>query len=93
MRTYSLANPDFKNTIDLTTYKILIEYTILSIVPTAQLQVNKNEFMILSEITTGEAIKIGKALAKTELGHFCLSRPILFVGRKNIRKGEANEKQ
>ena len=94
MKTYYLANPDYRNSIDLEmNYKTLIEYTVLSIAPTATLQVNKHDFTILSDITTGEAIKIGKALAQTSLGSFCLSRPILFVSRKQNKKEDNNAKQ
>lgn len=81
MRTYRLAHPDYRKIIDLRDYKVLIEATIIGICPGAQLQVNQDNFVILTPITKGEAIKIGRALAHSILGQFCLSRPILFVGR------------
>ena len=81
MRTYSLAHPTFRKIIDLRNYATLIDTTVSGIHPGAQVQVNKDNYVILTPITKGEAIKIGRALAHSILGQFCLSRPILFVGK------------
>ena len=83
MRIYRLANADKRKTIDLRNYSETIESIVTSIVPNATVIVNESEYIILTEISKGQVIKIGRGLAQSELGDFCMSRPILFIGEKS----------
>ena len=82
MRIYRLADTQKRKETDLQDYAELIEKIVTSIVPGAVVIVSESDYTILSDITKGQMIKIGRALAHSELGQFCISRPILFVGEE-----------
>ncbi len=82
MRIYRLADAQKRKEIDLRDYEEIIVAIVTSVVPHADVVVGKSEYTIMTDITKGEVIKIGRALAHSELGQFCISRPILFVGEE-----------
>ena len=82
MRIYRLANVQKRKEIDLRDYEDLIISIITKVIPDADVVVGIEEYTIMSDITKGQAIKIGRALAHSKLGVFCISRPILFVGEQ-----------
>lgn len=82
MRLYRLASSQNRKVIDLRNYETIIVTIVTSVVPLADVVVSESEYIILTDITKGEAIKIGRALAHSELGQFCISRPILFIGEE-----------
>ena len=82
MRIYRLANFQKRKEIDLRDYEDLIISIITKVLPDADVVVGIEEYTIMSDITKGQAIKIGRALAHSKLGDFCISRPILFVGEE-----------
>jgi len=82
MRLYRLADAQKRKEIDLRNYRELIETIVISVVPDADVIVGVSDYTIMSDIKKGEVIKIGRALAHSELGKYCISRPILFVGEE-----------
>lgn len=82
MRIYRLADTQKRKETDLLDYAELIEKIVTSVVPGAVVIVSESDYTILSDISKGQMIKIGRALAHSELGKFCISRPILFVGEE-----------
>lgn len=82
MRIYRLANVQKRQEIDLRDYEEIIISIITEIVPDADVVVGVTDYTIMTDITKGQAIKIGRALAHSSLGTFSISRPILFVGEQ-----------
>jgi hypothetical protein len=82
MREYQLASSVYREQIDLTKHRRLIERIVHKYVPDGEVTVNHESFLIEQDITKGQAIMIGRDLAKTELGKYCIQRPSLFVGRR-----------
>ncbi len=80
MRVYSLANPDYKKTVDLRRFEDYIRKAVKDTNPDLQVVVDKNSYAIPDTATTGEIIKIGRAIAKSPLRKYCMERPALFVG-------------
>lgn len=80
MRVYSLANPDYRKSVDLTEFENYIQKAVKDTNPNLQVVVDKNSYAIPDTVTTGEIIKIGRAIAKSPLRKYCMERPVLFVG-------------
>ena len=64
MREYSLQDPEYRKTIDLTNYRTLIENTIHSVSPTINVEVYKDHYTIDPDPPKGDLIKIGRLLAQ-----------------------------
>lgn len=77
-RTYKLANLEYRKEIDLRKYSALIIESVQKVVPNAKVTVNENDYIVHDDITSGDARKIGKILARSKLGKYCLQRPVLF---------------
>ena len=82
MRVYSLANPDYRKNVDLREYEKYIREAVLNTNANLQVVVDKSSYAIPDTVTIGEAIKIGRAIAKSPLGQYCMERPVLFIGAK-----------
>ena len=94
MREYSLQDPGYRKKVDLRNYKKLIEDSVLAIAPTAVVTVYKDKYTITPDLPKGDLIKIGRLIAHTDLGQYCMIRPILFKGgvsREPVQM-ESNEK-
>ena len=88
MIRYALADASLRNKVNLKDYEDVISSAILSVFPKAKFKVFEYCYEIYSPINKGQILKIGRTLAHSDLGKFCLSRPILFVGRKSKREGD-----
>lgn len=80
MREYSLQDPEYRETVDLRNYKGIIENSVFAIAPTAVVTVYKDKYTITPDLPKGDLIKIGRLIAHTDLGQYCMIRPILFKG-------------
>lgn len=88
-RKYRLADTNNRNDVDLTEYADLIESVIQEECPDVKVSIEEKSYTVNKELTKGEAIRIGRALAKTELGKYCANRYVLFFGQ-TVEKGEEN---
>lgn len=91
MRKYSFAATDHRNTINLTDYRDLIIETIHNICPNIEVRVEEDGYYLPEDVPRGDKIKIGRALAQTKLGTYCVNRPLLFIG-KNVEEQKNNKK-
>ena len=82
MRVYSLANPEYRRTVNLQNFEKDIRKAVKNTNPDLEVVVDEHSYAIPDTVTTGEIIKIGRAIAKSSLGKYCLERPVLFVGAK-----------
>ena len=74
MRIYRLADVQMRKEIDLRDYENLIVSIITSVVPDADVVVGVSEYTIMTDISKGQAIKIGRALAHSrELGFYSVN--------------------
>ena len=80
MREYSLQDPEYRKTVDLRNYKTIIEDSIHQVAPDAIVTVYKDRYTITPDLSKGQLIKIGRLIAQTTLGQYCMIRPILFKG-------------
>lgn len=91
MRKYCFADKDYKHTIDLKDYADVIVEAVHEICPDIEVIVESDGYILPKDVPHGIKVKIGMALAKTELAQYCLNRPVLFRGKtmneqKNKRK-------
>lgn len=91
MTVYQLANPEYRNNVDLTKYKKLIEKLVTDEVPDAMVIVKETQYYVSPDLTRGQAIRIGRAIASSEIGKYTMSRPSLFVGKKISERKEESE--
>lgn len=80
LREYRLVNKAIE--VDLTDYEDIIKKTIATIVPDAAVTVLPDKYIIDSELSQKDTVKIGRALARTVLGQFCAAKYVLFKGKK-----------
>ena len=80
MREYSLQDPEYRKTVDLRNYKTIIEDSVHQVSSDAIVTVFKDRYTITPDLTKGQLIKIGRLIAHTNLGQYCMIRPILFKG-------------
>ena len=88
-REYKLADSTNRKDVDLTKYEKQIIEAIHKERPDVKVTVNQDCYTLDRELKRGEAIRIGRTLAKTELGKYCANRYVLFFGQ-TIEKGEKN---
>ena len=88
-RKYRLADSTNRKDVDLTKYEEQIMEAIHKERPDVKVTVNQDSYTLDRELKRGEAIRIGRALAKTELGKFCANRYVLFFGQ-TVEEGEEN---
>ena len=92
MREYSLQDPEYRKTVDLRNYKTIIEDSAHQVASDAIVTVFKDRYTITPDLTKGQLIKIGRLIAHTNLGQYCMIRPILFKGEViNTDSSEQNE--
>ena len=93
MREYSLQDPEYRKTVDLRNYKTIIEDSIHQVAPDAVVTVYKDRYTITPDLSKGQLIKIGRLIAQTTLGQYCMIRPILFKGEviKDTHNSGQNE--
>jgi hypothetical protein len=80
MRAYQLADVSLRESVNLTVYEDVIKEIIHQVIPSAEVIVQPDRYLIKNEISKGDAIRIGRNIAHSELGRFCLQRAILFIG-------------
>ena len=82
MRVYSLANPEYRRAVNLQDFEKDIRRAVKNTNPSLEVVVDEHSYAIPDTVTTGEVIKIGRGIAKSPLGKYCLERPVLFVGAR-----------
>lgn len=85
MRIYELANTSLRRRVNLLDYKTIIEQVINEEAPAVEVTVKPNCYILDKDITKGQAIRIGRKIAHSKLGQYCLLRSILFVGHSSIK--------
>lgn len=80
MRVYELANTELRGSVNLINYEEIIKQIIKDIAPQVKVTVEPDRYILDREISKGQAIRIGRKIAKSRLGRYCLQRSILFVG-------------
>ena len=91
MREYSLQDSEYRKTVDLRDYETIIVESVHEVSAAAIVNVYKDRYTITPDLTKGQLIKIGRLIANTTLGQYCLIRPILFKGE--VIKDTANSGQ
>ena len=67
--------------VDLTDYTDLITSIIHTHAPEVMLRVLPDQYLVTPRLTQSQAIRIGREIAKTELGQFCYLKPMLFKSK------------
>lgn len=86
MRVYKLANPSSRKHVDLRDYQQLITTIVLQEAPNVVVVVEHDYYTIEGNFSKGQAIRVGRNIAKSPLGEFCILRPTLFVGHDESSK-------
>lgn len=80
MKEYRLADTGFRKEIDLRKFEKEIKKAVHKYCPTAKVVIRSDHYDIDTDISKGDAIRIGRQLASGKLGKYCLQRATLFVG-------------
>lgn len=90
MRIYELANVELRGEVSLLDYKDIIEQVIKEEAPEVKVTIEPDRYILDTDISKGQAIRIGRKIAKSDLGQYCLLRSTLFLGHSlPISKKEA----
>ncbi len=82
-REYLLADKTFRDKVDLREHKKLIKETIHQVVPDLKVKVKSDRYIFdKDKVTSGQARRIGRLMAKTELNQYAHRRAVLFEGRE-----------
>ena len=79
MRLFTFASGAARKEVDLRDFEDIIINTVKEVIPGAKVKVYPDGYVV-DKITTGEAIKIGRKLASTELCTYCIKISKLFNG-------------
>lgn len=90
MTKYRLEDIKKRRLVDLRKHEIMITEIVQSVHPKAKVKVVADGYYLSDDISRGEKIIIGRLLAKTELGQYCLNRPVLFRGCNMSIENEDN---
>ena len=80
MRKYTLASPESRSTVDLRYYRAIIESAVQEIMPTAKVIVESDCYYVSPSPKRGDAVKIGRAICKSNLSRHCIKLSKLFTG-------------
>ena len=79
MRKYTLASPESRLTVDLRHYQEIIESAVQEIMPAAKVIVESDCYYVSPSPKRGDAVKIGRAICKSNLNRHCIQLPKLFT--------------
>ena len=79
MRKYTLASPESRSTVDLRYYRAIIESAVQEIMPTAKVIVESDCYYVSPSPKRCDAVKIGRAICKSNLNRHCIQLPKLFT--------------
>lgn len=79
MRLFTFASGAARKEVDLRDFEDIIINTVKEVIPGAKVKVYPDGYVV-DKITTGEAIKIGRKLASTDLCTYCIKISKLFNG-------------
>lgn len=85
MKKYYLASPEERSIADLRLYEETIVQAVKSVIPNAKVKVCEKYYTV-DHITRGQAVAIGRILARTELWEYHMDAPKLFIGEKMEEK-------
>ena len=88
MKKYYLASPDDRGAVDLRQYRDTIISSVKSVIPDAEVKVRK-EYYTVDHITRGQAVAVGRVIARSDLWRYHMDAPKLFIGTK-IEKEETH---
>ena len=92
MRKYYLASTDAKDSVDLRNYRQIIEDAVHEVLPYAFVQVAEDHYTVTPTPKQGDAVKIGRAICKSDLRKHCVQIPKLFSSIE-IKEDLPNEKR
>lgn len=92
MRRYAFASAKHKNNVILSKYEKVIKDVIREIQPKAKVEVTDEAYYLSDNVSRGDIIKIGRALASSELGRYAINRPVLFIGENANNKKDNKQK-
>ena len=78
MRKYTLASSSAKTAVDLTDYTEVITAAVHEVMPKASVIVEKDGYYVNPDPSKGDAIRIGRAICKSDLAQYCVQIPKLF---------------
>jgi hypothetical protein len=78
MRKYTLASSSAKTVVDLTDYTEVITEAVHEVMPKASVIVEKDGYYVNPDPSKGDAIRIGRAICKSDLAQHCVQISKLF---------------
>ena len=73
MRKYSLADSSKRSKVDLRNYKDIIVAAVQEFAPGSTVYVAKDHYTVKEPLTHSQAVRIGRKICESELGHYCIS--------------------
>ena len=81
MKRYRFASTQFMKETDLRDYEDIILKAAREVIPEGKVKVYKHYYTV-DRITRGQAIAMGRLLARTKLWAYHMDAPKLFIGEK-----------
>ena len=90
MRKYSLANIEQRGKVDLRNYKDIIVAAVQEFAPGSTVAVTKDHYTVKEPLTHSQAVRIGRRICESELGHYCISIQLSKLFNSTIIKEESD---
>ena len=78
MRKYNLASSNARTSVNLTAYTDVITEAVHEVMPKANVIVEQDCYYVKPAPSKGDAIRIGRAICKSDLAQYCVQIPKLF---------------
>lgn len=90
MRKYVLADITKRGQVDLRNYKDIIVKAVEEVAPGSTVYVGKNYYSIKEPLNHSQAVRIGRKICESELGHYCISVKLSKLFNSTIIKEESD---
>ena len=90
MRKYVLADISKRRQVDLRDYTEIITKAVEEVAPGSTVYVGKNYYSIKEPLSHSQAVRIGRKICESELGHYCISVKLSKLFNSTIIKEESD---
>ena len=91
MRKYSLADSTKRSQVDLRNYKDIIVAAVQEFAPGSTVTVARDHYTVKEPLTHSQAVRIGRRICESKLGHYCISIQLSKLFNSTIIQEVSND--
>ena len=93
MRKYTLANTLERSKVDLRNYKDIIVAAVQEFAPGSTVSVKNDHYIVNEQLSHSQAVRIGRRICESDLGHYCISIKLSKLFNSTIIKEVTDDKR